>query len=88
MIISAVLAVALGLTPVRETNEPQVVSFDESRISAQLGSYRRSVRNDGSIEVSGYDRSGRAYKLTISSNGHVTGEVGDWDVTFDFKTAA
>ncbi len=88
MIISAVLAVALGLMPVRETNEPQVVNFDEARLAAQLGTYRRSIRNDGSIEVSGCDRSGRAYRLTISSSGHVTGEVGDWDVTFDFKTAA
>ncbi len=83
MIISAVLTVALGLTPVRETNEPQVINFDEARLSAQLGSYQQTVRDDGSVQVSGFDRSGRAYKLTISTSGHVTGEVGDWDVTFD-----
>ena len=88
MIISAIVAVALGVTPVKETSAPQIVTFDEERIAAQVGPYKRVVRRDGSTDVSGFDRSGRPYRLNIGANGHVTGQVGIWNVTFDIKDPA
>ena len=88
MIMSAVLAVALGVTPINESGAPQLVSYDEAKVAAQVGRYKQRVHKDGSTEVRGVDRLGRVYDLTIAGNGHVTGHVGDWYVTFDVKDAA
>jgi hypothetical protein len=88
MIISAIVAVAVGVTPVEYSNAPQTVKFDEKKIAAQVGPYAQSVRKDGSTQVHGFDRLGRAYNLNITANGHVTGQVGSWDVTFDVTDAA
>lgn len=88
MIISAVLAVALGVAPVKETASPQLIRFDETKIAAQIGQYRQSIGRDGKTHVRGFDRLGRPYHLAIDSNGHVQGEVGSWDVSFDVKDPA
>lgn len=89
MIISAIVAVAVGVMPVNySSNAPQTVMFDQAKIAAQVGSFAQSIRKDGSTEVRGFDRLGRAYDLTITANGHVTGRVGSWDVTFDVTDAA
>ena len=87
MLTSAVLAIALGVAPINESTAPQLVSYDEATVSAQVGRYKQSIRKDGSTEVRGIDRLGRVYHLTIAANGHVAGEVGDWYVTFDVKDA-
>ena len=88
MIMSAVVAVALGLTPVKESDSPQVVTFDEAQIAPQIGRYQQFTGKDGKTHVRGFDRLGRAYDLAIDSNGHVTGEAGNWYVTFDVRDAA
>lgn len=88
MIISAIVAVAVGVAPVEFSTAPQTVKFDERKIAGQVGPYAQSVRKDGSTEVRGFDRLGRPYDLTITANGHVTGRVGSWDVTFDVSDAA
>lgn len=83
MIISAVLAVALGVVPVRESTAPQLVRIDEEEVLAYAGRYTQSVARDGKTHLRGFDRLGRAYDIAIDGNGHVTGEVGSWAVTFD-----
>jgi hypothetical protein len=88
MMMSAVVAVALGLTPVKESALPQVVTIDEARITRAIGKYEQFVGKDGKTHVRGFDRLGRAYDLAIDANGHVTGEVGSWDVTFDVADPA
>ena len=88
MIITSVVAVALGLTPVRESKSPQLVQVDEAKIAAQIGRYTQEVGRDGRTHVRGFDRLGRAYDLAIDSKGHVDGEVGVWNVSFDVKDAA
>lgn len=87
MIISAVLAVALGLTPVKDSAAPQLVVVDD-KVAAQVGRYKQSVGRDGRTHVRGFDRLGRAYEIAIDSKGHVEGQVGDWYVTYDISDAA
>jgi len=88
MMISAVVAVALGLTPVKDSGERQFVQVDQAKVAAQIGSYRQFQGKDGRTHVAGFDRLGRAYDIAIDSNGHVEAEVGDWYVTFDAADAA
>ena len=87
MMVSAVVAVALGLTPVKESSAPQLVIVDE-KITAKIGRYTQSIGRDGKTHVRGFDRLGRAYDLAIDGNGHVSGEVGHWEVTFDVADPA
>ncbi|HLO21438.1 MAG TPA: hypothetical protein VK192_13195 [Sphingomicrobium sp.] len=88
MMISAIVAVALGVTPVNESTAPQLVRVDEAKIAAQIGRYRQSQGKDGKTHVRGFDRLGRSYDIAIDSKGHVTGEVGNLYVTFDVADPA
>jgi hypothetical protein len=88
MLISAIVAVALGVAPVKESNSAQVVAVDNSKIAAEIGRYSQSKGKDGKTHIRGFDRFGRAYDLAIDANGHVEGEVGIWDVTFDVQDPA
>jgi hypothetical protein len=88
MLLSTVVAVAVGITPVKESASPQLIQVDEARIAEQVGRFTQELRRDGSTRVRGFDRLGRAYELAIDSKGHVQGHVGDWNVTFDVKDAA
>jgi hypothetical protein len=87
MIISAVVAVALGLTPVKESRAPQLVMVDASTAAA-VGRYKQFIGKDGKTHVRGFDRLGTPYDIAIDSKGHVEGEVGNWYVTFDAADAA
>jgi hypothetical protein len=86
MMMSTVVAVALGLTPV-QSEAPQVVRVDEAKMAAKVGRYTQSVDKYGKTRLRGYDPLGRTYDLAIDSNGHVQGEVGNFSVTFDIKDA-
>ena len=88
MLISTIVAVAVGLTPVKDLGSPQLLQVDESRIAKQVGRFTQSAGKNGSTKVRGFDRLGRSYELAIDSKGHVEGQVGDWSVTFDVKDAA
>lgn len=82
MMISTVVAVALGLTPVNESKSPQLVQVDD-KVAAEIGRYQQFTGRDGRTHVRGFDRLGRAYDIAIDVKGHVDGEVGDWFVSFD-----
>jgi hypothetical protein len=85
MLISTIVAVALGVTPVKESRSPQLVQVDEARIALQVGRYQQSRDKDGKMHVRGFDQLGRAYDLAIDATGHVDGRVGDWNVSFDVR---
>ncbi|MGE5563176.1 MAG: hypothetical protein ACM3ZV_07680 [Bacillota bacterium] len=87
MIISAVLAVALGIAPVKDSRSPQLVQVDEAKVAAQIGRYEQFVGKDGKTHIRGFDRAGRSYDLTIDRNNHVQGQVGDWYVDYHFAAA-
>jgi len=88
MMIGTVVAIALGLTPVTESKSPQTVAVDETKIAAKIGHYKQYAGKDGKTYVRGFDRAGRAYDLSIDTNGHVQGRVGNMDITFDVRDAA
>jgi len=82
MLMSAVLAVALGLTPTVETEAPQLVQVDAETIR-DIGRYKQTIAKDGKTHLIGWDPMGRHYNISIDANGHVRGEVGDHVVSFD-----
>ena len=88
IITTAVLAVALGIAPVKDSRSPQLVQVDEAAAAAQIGRYEQFVGKDGTTHIRGFDRLGRSYDLTIDRNNHVQGQVGDWFVDYSFAEAA
>ena len=82
MLMSAVLAVALGLTPATESKSPQLIQVDASTIS-EIGRYKQYVGKDGKTHLRGFDPMGRPYNIAIDGNGHVEGGVGERVVSFD-----
>jgi len=88
MIMSAVLAVALGLAPVKDSGSPQLVRFNEADVASQVGRYRQFTGKDGKTHLRGFDRLGRAYDIAVDANGHVEGEVGEWHVSYDVTDPA
>ncbi|HEY6047805.1 MAG TPA: hypothetical protein VIV07_02030 [Sphingomicrobium sp.] len=86
MMMTAVVAVALGLTPVAEGPAQTVrVSSD---IAAKIGRYSQATDARGTTRVRGYDRLGRPYELTIDKHGYVEASVGDQIVSFRVSEAA
>jgi hypothetical protein len=86
MIINAIIAVALGVSPVSESDFPQLVRVDD-RVAARIGKYEQFTDKKGNTHVRGYDRLGRAYDLTIDRQGQVTGQAGMWEVSFSAADA-
>lgn len=81
MMMSTILAVALGLTPVKEDGRPQVVQVGADA-TQQIGRYTQTVDRRGLTHVRGFDRLGREYELTLDGKGKVEGTVGPWSVRF------
>ena len=78
MMMTTVVAVALGLTPVNAT-EPQRLS---SNYPASVGRFSQSVDKRGTTHVRGYAPTGTPYELTMDRNGYVEASVADRVVTF------
>jgi hypothetical protein len=87
MLMSAVLAVALGLTPVKEDGRPELVQVDP-QATEMIGRYSQTVDSRGRTHVRGFDRLGRAYELTLDGKGNVEGSVGAWAVEFHITQAS
>jgi hypothetical protein len=87
MIMNAVLAVALGLTPVNPTFHSQTIQASEYQ--GLIGPYSQSTDSRGTAHLKGIDRrTGRPFDIEVAANGHVEGFVGETFVTFDFARAA
>ena len=88
MMMNAVLAVALGLTPVNPNGAPQTIRVSDSAI-AQIGSYTQSIDRKGRTHLNGVDhRTGAPYDFTVEANGDVQGTLGPWNVSFNVKDAS
>lgn len=83
MIMTTVVAVALGLAPVKESAAPQVVSGDYSKI---VGRYSQRTDKKGVTHLSGVNQ-GKAYDLTVAADGRVEGSVGESYVSFTVSDA-
>ena len=88
MIMNAVLAVALGLTPVKPGIETQVIPYNPTEYSGLIGRYHQSTDSRGTTHLTGFDRDGRPYDIAVTSNGRVEGTVGGLYVTFTVSDAA
>ncbi len=86
MLLSTILAVALGYAPVKD-GATQIVRPDR-QAEQMIGRYRQTVDKNGRTHVRGFDRLGRAYDLTLDQSGDVEGTVGTWDIAFHVEVSA
>jgi hypothetical protein len=87
MMMSTILAVALGMAPVKEDGRPQLVQVDP-QTEQMVGRYSQTIDRRGRTHVRGSDRLGREYELTLDGRGNVDGTVGPWSVSFHVSEAS
>jgi hypothetical protein len=85
MLMSTIVAIALGLTPIQQGVGAQVVAGD---YSAQVGRFFHYVDARGTTHLKGHDRRGQAYELVMDKHGYVEASVGDRVVNFRVQAAA
>ena len=89
MIMNAVLAVALGLTPVKAGQEVQVIQYNPTDYAGLIGRYNQSTDRGGTTHLTGFDRlTGRPFDIAVARDGRVEGTVGDTYVTFSVSERA
>lgn len=89
MIMNAVLAVALGLAPVKSGQEIQVIQYNPSTYAGLIGRYNQSTDVRGTTHLSGFDSmTGRPFDIAVASNGRVEGTVGETYVFFTVSQGA
>jgi hypothetical protein len=89
MIMNAVLAVALGLTPVKTGQEVQVIQYNPTDYAGLIGRYNQSTDRGGTTHLTGFDRvTGRPFDIAVARDGRVEGTVGDTYVTFSVSERA
>lgn len=85
MVISTVVAVALGVAPVQGTSSGEYVAGD---YSADVGRYSQFVDRRGTTYVKGFDRRGVRYDLVMDKRGYVEANIGERVVSFRVKEIA
>ncbi len=84
MLMSTIVAVALGLAPVQQGSGAQIVSGD---YSAKVGQFAQYVDRHGTTHLKGRDRRGIAYDLVMDKHGYVEANFGDQVVYFRVQEA-
>jgi hypothetical protein len=83
MLMSTVVAVALGMAPIKQDG---TVTGDYSKI---VGRYSTIVDSRGTTHFRGFHPvTGAPYEIAIDKTGKVEGTVGDMMVTFQAREAA
>jgi hypothetical protein len=83
MIMATVVAVALGVAPLKENGAAELVAGD---YSAQIGRYSQRIDVRGVTHLSGFSpRDGAPFDITVAPDGHVEATVGDRYVTFEIS---
>lgn len=85
MLMSTIVAVALGLTPVQANAGPQLIAAD---FSANVGVYSHYLDRRGTVHLQGRDAHGIRYELVMDKNGRVEANVGEKVITFHVHEAA
>ena len=89
MIMNAVLAVALGLAPIKSGQEVQVIQYNPGDYAGLIGRYYQSTDHRGTTHLTGFDRlTGRPFDVAVAKNGRVEGTVGETYVTFTVSQGA
>jgi hypothetical protein len=82
MLMSTIVAVALGMAPVAQDG---TVTGDYSKI---VGRYSQSVDKRGTTRLTGFHRvTGAPFTITIDKDGNVEGDVGDMVIMFRAREA-
>jgi len=85
MLMSTVVAVALGFAPVNPDGTVQPRPDNYARVA---GHYTESVDSRGNRHLRGFNGvTGQPYDVVIDANGNVEAAVGDWTVTFQVRQA-
>ena len=83
--MTTIIAVALGLTPVERDGTVQPVSSQEEKV---IGSFSETVDDTGTTHLRGVNRlTGDLFHITVNPHGRVEGSVGGSIVTFHVRTA-
>ena len=85
MLISTVVAVALGVAPIDQASPTGVVAGD---FSSQIGRFSQTVDRRGTTHVRGTDRHGASYEIVVDRHGYVEANIGDRVVTFQAQDAS
>ena len=89
MIMNAVLAIALGLTPAQPGKAVETIRYQESDYAGLIGRYQQVVDSRGTTHLRGFDRlTGKPFELAVQSDGRVDGTVGDMYIAFTVREAA
>ena len=84
--MTTIIAVALGLTPVQRDGIVQPISSQDANM---IGSYSETVDDTGTTHLRGVNRStGEIFHITVNPHGRVAGSVGDTIVTFNVRPAS
>lgn len=89
MLMNAVLAVALGLAPIKAGQQVQVIQYKPRDYAGLIGRYSQSVDKRGTTHLTGYDRlTGKPFDLAVAQDGNVEGTVGEMYVRFHVSERA
>lgn len=89
MIMNAVLAIALGLTPAQPGQAVQTFHYQDKDYAGLIGRYQQSVDARGTTHLRGFDRlTGKPFDLAVAADGRVEGTVGETYMTFTVHEAA
>ena len=89
MFMDAVLAVALGLAPLKAGHDAQIIRYRPSDYAGLIGRYSQSTDRGGTTHLRGFDRlTGKAFDIAVAQDGRVEGSVGDMYVTFHVARGA
>ena len=83
--MTTIVGVALGLTPVQTDGTVQPISDGDARI---IGRFSETVDDTGTTHLKGVDRrNGEAFHITVNPFGRVEGSVAGGVVIFNVKSA-
>ena len=83
--MTTIVGVALGLTPVQADGTALPVSDRDARI---IGRYSETTDDTGTTHLQGVNRrTGESFHITVNPYGRVEGSVGEKVVTFTFANA-
>jgi hypothetical protein len=84
--MTTIIAVALGLTPVERGGTVQPISSQDAYM---IGNFSETVDDTGTTHLRGVNRlTGEIFHITVNPQGRVAGSVGSSIVTFNVRPAS
>ena len=85
-IMTTIVGVALGLSPVQSDGTVEPISKSDARL---IGRYSETVDDTGTTHLRGVNRrTGQPFHITVNPFGRVEGSVGTTVVTFQVSRAS